>query len=147
MEKLVILGKGPRSISLKQIKSQGYKIWTVGTFDDPEDCLVDRFYEWHGLHYKNRNMHREYPEYLKKSVLPLNNSICNMLLIAYHEGYKDVVILGAPMELTEEYRVEKPALIYCIGYLNALGMNISYDQIPKSKRYGENSEKRLLAKE
>lgn len=137
MKKIVILGKGPRSISLKDIKSKGFEIWTVGTFDDPDENLVDRFFEWHGIEYKNRKMYRDYPDYLRNSDLPLNNSLCNMLLIAYHEGYKDIVVLGAPMELKEEYRVEKPALIYCIGYLNALGMNISYDQIPQSKHYGE----------
>lgn len=135
-KKLAILGKGPRELRLSQIKKSGYEIWTVGTFDDPEEDLVDRFFEWHNLNYKNRTMYREYPSYLTESNLPLNNSICNMLLIAYKEGYKDVVVLGAPMEAEVEYRVEKPALIYCIGYLNAMGMNISYDQIPQSKHYG-----------
>lgn len=137
MNKLVILGKGYRKTSLSEIKKQGYEIWTVGTFDDPEENLVDKFFEWHGLNYKNRKMYRDYPEYLKNSKLPLNNSICNMLVIAYHEGYQDVVILGAPMETKEEYIIEKPAMIYCIGYLNALGMNIHYDQIPTPKHYGE----------
>lgn len=139
MSKLAIIGKGERKIKLSEIKQNGYEIWTIGTFEDiyNEDGLVDRFFEWHGISFKNRNMDTEYPDYLKKSKLPLNNSICNMLLIAYNEGYKDVVILGAPMEATFEYRTQKPALIYCVGYLNGLGMNIQYDQIPLPNHYGE----------
>lgn len=137
MKKLAIIGKGPRQIFLSQIKAFDYEIWSVGTFDDPEENLVDRFYEWHGIGYKNRKMFTDYPDYLSKSDLPLNNSICNMLLIAYNEGYRDVCIFGAPMEATHEYRIQKPALIYCIGYLNALGMNIQYDQIPLPCHYGK----------
>lgn len=134
---LVILGKGDCEFSVEQIKLKGCEVWTVGT-NDVKGC--DRYYEWHGIDTDNDCI-RDYPEYLKKYYgLPLNNSISNMLLIAYEEGYKHIELLGCQMLAKEEYVNQRTALGMVAGFLMGKGLEINWIGAPNNEKYGAPSD-------
>lgn len=133
-EKLAILGTAPISKTIEELKEDGYEIWMCGV-DHREGG--DRYFEFHGLEVKSgRNVYRNYPDYLYKSPVPLNNSLSNMLMIAYHEGYKNIKVMGAPMSIKSEYIYQARGMSMVIGYLIAKGLNVKWTEGPHHTFYG-----------
>lgn len=118
-KKLIILGKAPvvgKQCLDAKVDFPDCEVWTVGTHRIKN---ADRYYEFHGLEVTGRKMVRDVSWWTKQkaSELPLNNSVCVMLMEAYYEGYKDITILGSPMTARDEYIEQRAALAMCIGYL------------------------------
>lgn len=130
---LVILGKGECEYTIQQMHDKGFEVWTVGTF---EGDGADRYYEWHGIE-NGREVIRAYPDYLRKyEGLPLNNSISNMLIIAYEEGYKHIELLGCQMASKEEYLNQRAAVGMVVGFLMGKGLELNWIGQPENIRYG-----------
>lgn len=144
---LVILGKAP-VIGKKGLHAHddwpGCVVWTVGTAEIDD---ADRYFEFHGLEYRNREMTRT----LSKDVshfamfLPLNNSVCAMLVQAYLEGYKDITIAGCPMKTCAEYIEQARAVAMCVGFFNGMTyanplkkIKVTWLEGPKKENYFEN---------
>lgn len=132
-DKVAILGTANISKSIKELKEDGYEVWMCGV--DKRDG-GDRYFEYHGLNVKDREMYREYPDYLKKSPVPLNNTISNMIMIAYHEGYKNILIMGAPMVAKDEYIYQARGMAMVVGYMLGKGINIKWVEAPHHTFYG-----------
>lgn len=132
MKKLVICGKC--NIDIGSIP-EGAEIWMLGT--DPRP-YGDVYFELHGIKIKNHDkVIYELPDEVYQMGLPINNSISALLIFSFLKGYKDVEILGCPMESHIEYLEQRPALAYVIGFLSSKGMNIQWNVIPKNKDYGK----------
>lgn len=122
MKRLVILGKAPvpgkAGVDAK-VDFPDCEVWTVGTHKIKN---ADRYYEFHGLEVEGRTMIRDVWSDVKvmANLLPLNNSVCVMLVQAYAEGYRNVAILGSPMIARDEYLKQRAALAMCIGYLRGM---------------------------
>lgn len=145
MKKLIILGKAPvkgkAGIDAK-IDYPDCEVWTVGTHKIKN---ADRYYEFHGLNVPGREMVRDVSWWTKQKAdeLPMNNSICVMLMEAYYEDYKDVTILGSPMIARDEYIKQRAALAMCVGYLRGLteGENYYEDLEPMKITWPDEPEK------
>ena len=133
MKKLIICGKANMERSIAEIKEKNSELWMCGT--DPREG-ADRYFELHGIEVKHQNVITELPKKVYELGLPVNNTICALLVFAYLSGYTRVTILGAPMNATHEYIEQRPALAYIVGYLNASGMKIEWDAIPQTVNYG-----------
>ena len=145
MKKLIILGtapvKGKQCIDAK-VDFPDCEVWTVGTHKIKN---ADRYYEFHGLEVAGREMVRDVSWWTKQkaSELPLNNSVCVMLMEAYYEGYKDITILGSPMIARDEYIKQRAALAMCIGYIRGLPYmyHVEWPDEPEKINYFERYQK------
>ena len=141
MKKLIILGKAPvqgkAGIDAK-VDYPDCEVWTVGTHKIKN---ADRYYEFHGLNVPGREMVRDVCEGVKKiaDILPVNNSVCAMLMEAHYEGYSDITILGSPMIARDEYLKQRAALAMCIGYIRGavFNTNIVWPDEPEKVNYFE----------
>jgi hypothetical protein len=141
MKKLIILGKAPvagkQCIDAK-VDFPDCEVWTVGTHKIKN---ADRYYEFHGIDVPGRTMVRDVCEGVKKiaEVLPVNNSVCAMLMEAHFEGYSDIAILGSPMIARDEYLKQRAALAMCIGYIRGAVLNakIEWTGEPEKINYFE----------
>ena len=119
---LVILGKAPVK-GKKGFNARddwpGCEVWTVGT---AEISGADRYFEFHGIEYRNRRMVRTLSKDVERFslFLPLNNSVCAMLVQAYLEGFKDITIAGCPMRTKDEYIDQARAVAMCVGFFNGM---------------------------
>jgi len=145
MKKLIILGKAPvpgKQCLDAKVDFPDCEVWTVGTHKIKN---ADRYYEFHGLEVAGRKMVRDVSWWTKQKAeeLPLNNSICVMLMEAYYEGYKDITILGSPMIARDEYIRQRAALALCIGYLRGWGYGEEYyeDYEPLKIKWPDEPEK------
>ena len=142
MKKLIILGKahvqGKAGIDAK-VDYPDCEVWTVGTHKIKN---ADRYYEFHGLGIAGREMVRDVCLGTKVAAghLPLNNSICVMLVEAYYENYKDIEILGSSMVARDEYIKQRAALAMCIGYIRGAShgdVSIVWPDEPEKVNYFE----------
>ena len=133
MKKLIICGKANMEKSVAEIKEKNSELWMCGT-DKREGA--DRYFELHGIKVKHENVTTELPAKVYELGLPVNNTICALLVFAYLSGYTKVTVLGAPMNATHEYIEQRPALAYVVGYLNASRMKIEWEGIPQTINYG-----------
>jgi len=121
---LVILGKAPVKGKLGKYAHDDWpvhEVWTVGTADIKD---ADRYYEFHGIERYGRVMCTKVsPRALEfgRALVPLNNSVCLMLMEAFVEGYTDITVAGCPMSMKEEYVAQKPALAMCVGFIRGIG--------------------------
>lgn len=138
MKRLIICGKANLNITATQLKTRGTELWMCGT--DPRDG-ADKYFEFHGLKVPHDNVITELPEEVYSQGIPVNNTIAAMLVYAWLQGYKNVSVIGAPMNAKTEYLNQRPALAYVIGWLNAKGMNIEWEVIPLPVNYGFKSKK------
>ena len=142
MKKLIILGKAPvkgKQCLDAKVDFPDCEVWTVGTHKIEH---ADRYYEFHGLDVKGREMVRDvsWQTRQKAELLPLNNSICVMLMEAYYEGYEDITILGSPMIAKDEYVKQRAALAICIGYIRGLSqdcVSVKWPDEPEKINYFE----------
>ena len=140
MKPLIILGKGyvkGKDCLDARKDFPGFDVWTVGTHRIEN---ADRYYEFHGIGVACRKMTRTVSEKTRKasSFLPLNNSICIMLVEAFYEGYTDIQILGAHMLIKKEYIQQRPAVAECIGWVKGMSqgkVSVSWDGEPEKVRY------------
>lgn len=134
MKELLILGKAPIKYKIRELKTSENEIWMLGT--DPREG-GDVYFELHGIKTNHPNTVYELPEVVYKQGLPINNSISALLIHAYLLGYKDINILGCPMDSRAEYITQKPALAYVVGYLNGKELNINWSHCPSNINYGK----------
>lgn len=135
MKNLIICGKGPISSDELNLDDD---IWMLGT---DNRTFGDVYFELHGIIIKSHdNVIYNLPEKVYSFGLPINNSISALCVYAWLLGYVNVTILGCPMDACDEYKLQKPALAYCIGWLNAKGMNITWKHLPKNKNYGKQAD-------
>lgn len=135
MKTLFIFGKADSDFhDFNLIKKRNNEIWATGT--DPRDG-ADKYFEFHGIEYKNRKMIRDvdFEVYVLSKILPLNNSISLMIIQAVIWGYKDICVVGCPMNGNKEMEKEKPALAMVIGYCLGKGINIIWKDGPKKDFY------------
>lgn len=135
---LIICGKANRDKSVAEIKPKNSELWLLGT--DPREG-ADRYFELHGITVNHENVTTELPKEVYELGLPVNNSICALLVFAFIQGYKNITVLGAPMDAAPEYIEARPALAYVVGWLNATGVNVEWDVIPATLNYGKKKEK------
>ena len=133
MKKLIICGKGNDHIPLSEIAEADEEIWLHGT--DRRDG-ADWYFELHGIDTGRENTIYEMPDTVYKSGLPINSTICAMLVCAWFSGYQEIRLCGAPLEATEEYQDQKPAVAFIVGFLRGKGINITWDEGPQDKGYG-----------
>ena len=133
MKKLIICGKGNDHIPLDEIAEEGAEIWLHGT--DTRDG-ADLYFELHGIETGRENTVYEIPETVYRTGLPINNTICAMLVCAWLSGYQEIRLCGAPLEATEEYQDQKPAVAFIVGFLKGKGIKITCDEGQQDKGYG-----------
>lgn len=133
MRKLIICGKGNDHIPLNEIAEEDTEVWLHGT--DNRDG-ADWYFELHGIETGRENTIYEIPETVYRAGLPINNTICAMLVCAWLSGYQDITLMGAPLEATEEYQDQKPAVAFIVGFLKGKGLNIKWEEGPQSTDYG-----------
>ena len=133
MKKLIICGKGNDHIPLNEIAEEGAEIWLHGT--DRRDG-ADWYFELHGIDTGRENTVYEIPETVYGTGLPINNTICAMLVCAWLSGYQEIRLCGAPLEATNEYQDQKPAVAFIVGFLKGKGLKITWDEGPQDKGYG-----------
>jgi hypothetical protein len=133
MKKLIICGKGNDHIPLNEIAEEDAEIWLHGT--DTRDG-ADWYFELHGIDTGRENIIYEIPETVYRAGLPINNTICAMLVCAWLSGYQEIRLCGAPLEAKSEYQEEKPAVAFIVGFLKGKGIKITWDEGPQDKGYG-----------
>ncbi len=121
-------------IPVENIREKNSEVWMCGT-DTREGA--DWYFELHGLKVKHENVLYELPESVYRTQLPINNTICAMLVCAWIKGFTEVSVVGAPMNAKHEYIEQRAALAYVIGYLNASGMEISWEGVSETLNYGK----------
>lgn len=131
--KLLITGSANDQYPVEQIREDGYELWMLGV--DRRDG-GDRYFELHGLPGRHADATRELPKEVYETGLPINNSICALLVYAWKEGYTEIKIIGSPMEAKSEYIEQRPALAYVVGYLNGKGIKVDWVDGPKNINYG-----------
>ena len=131
--KLLITGCANDQYPTEQIKEKGYELWMLGIDKRPG---ADRYFELHGLPGYHAEATRELPAEVYESGLPINNSICALLVYAWQSGYTEIKIIGSPMEAKSEYIEQRPALAYICGFLNAKGIKVNWVDGPKNINYG-----------
>lgn len=127
MKKLIICGKGNDQVPLNEITDDDAEIWLHG---------ADLYFELHGIDTGRENTVYEIPETVYRTGLPINNTICAMLVCAWLSGYKEIRLCGAPLEANGEYQEQKPAVAYIVGFLKGKGIKITWDEGPEDKAYG-----------
>ena len=133
MKKLIICGKGNDHIPLNEIAGPDDETWLHGT--DIRDG-ADWYFELHGIDTGRENTIYEMPETIYKAGLPINNTICAMLVCAWLSGYQEIRLCGAPLEATGEYQDQKPAVAFIVGFLKGKGIKITWDEGPENNNYG-----------
>lgn len=131
--KLIICGCGNDEIPTDQVREDGYELWYLGV--DRRDG-ADRYFELHGIEGRHPEATRELPDVVYQQGLPINNSICALLVFAWLKGYKDIKIKGSPMIAKSEYIEQRPALAYVVGFLNGHGIKVDWVDGPKNINYG-----------
>lgn len=140
MKKLIISGKADSWRSIEELKKKNAEIWMCGT-DQREGG--DLHFELHGIEIKNhKNVIYELPEEVYTFGLPINNTISALCVYAWLLGYKWISIVGAPMNSSNEYLEQRPALAYVIGWLSAKGVKINWSALPRSTDYGKKEKKK-----
>lgn len=134
MKELIILGKAPIKYKVSELKTSTNEIWMMGT-DDRKGG--DVYFELHGINVKHPNTIYSLPDQVYELDLPINNSICALLVHAYLLGYTNISIIGAPMEATHEYLQQKPAVAYICGWLKAKGISVKWSYGPSNTNYGK----------
>ena len=79
MKKLIICGKANMEKSVAEIKEKNSELWMCGT--DKRDG-ADRYFELHGIKVKHENVTTELPAKVYELGLPVNNTICALLVFA-----------------------------------------------------------------
>jgi hypothetical protein len=135
-EKLAILGKGAMIHPEDYYKNLGYEIWTLGTavLDG-----ADRYYELHGIECGReciRSLSREVYETAGADGIPVNNSISGMMMQAWLEGFRDIIVDGCPMQSTREYIEQRAAVGMMTGYLIGKGIRVRWTHAPVDISYG-----------
>ena len=77
MRKLYIVGKANSPETREQFAEPEAEVWMLGT-DDREGA--DRYFELHGIKVKHENTAYELPDAVYNQGLPINNSICALLV-------------------------------------------------------------------
>lgn len=131
--KLIICGCGNDELPTDQVREEGYELWLLGV--DRRD-RADRYFELHGLPGRHPEATRELPDEVYEQGLPINNSICALLVYAWLEGYTDIKIKGSPMICKSEYIEQRPALAYVVGFLNGYGIKVDWIDGPENINYG-----------
>ena len=136
IKNLIICGKANAEVPVMKIREQagGAELWMCGT-DTREGA--DCYYELHDLPTVHEKVVRELPSEVYEFGLPINNTICALLVYAWLSGYKKIKVIGAPMNAKNEYQEQRPALAYIIGWLNSKGLSIEWDVIPYTLNYGK----------
>lgn len=131
--KLIICGCGNDEIPTAQVREDGHELWYLGV--DRRDG-ADRYFELHGIEGRHPEATRELPAAVYEQELPINNSICALLVYAWLQGYTDIKIKGSPMIAKREYIEQRPALAYVVGFLNGRGIQVDWVDGPKNINYG-----------
>ena len=96
--KLIICGCGNDEIPTDQVREEGYELWLLGV--DRRDG-ADRYFELHGLPgAHDEESTRELPDVVYEQGLPINNSICALVVYAWLEGYTDITWSSGQRSLT-----------------------------------------------
>lgn len=137
MKELVISGKANQRETFAELRGRlnGADVWACGT--DARDG-ADLYIELHGIETGRQNTLREIPEAVYGLGLPINNTICAALCLAWLKGCEKVTVAGCPMDASDEYKEQKPALAWVCGWLNAKGMKVVWEDGPKNIDYGRN---------
>ena len=133
MKKLVICGKANMEKTVAEIRVKNCELWMLGT--DPREG-ADRYFELHGIKVEHENTTYELPESVYEEGLPINNSISALLIYAWQLGYREVSIVGAPMNARDEYINERPSLAFVVGYIAAQGLKLEWDGMVENSNYG-----------
>ena len=134
MRKLYIVGKANRPQTREEFAEPDSEVWMLGT-DEREGA--DKYFELHGIKVEHENTVYELPEEVYNQGLPINNSISALLVFAVLSGFKDIAIVGAPMNARDEYIQERPALAFLVGYFAAKGIRLSWDGMVENLNYGK----------
>ena len=134
MRKLYIVGKANRPQTREEFAEPDSEVWMLGT-DEREGA--DKYFELHGIKVEHENTVYELPEEVYNQGLPINNSISALLVLAVLSGFKDIAIVGAPMNARDEYIQERPALAFLVGYFAAKGIRLSWDGMVENLNYGK----------
>lgn len=134
MRKLYIVGKANRPHTREEFAEPDSEVWMLGT-DEREGA--DKYFELHGIKVEHENTVYELPEEVYNQGLPINNSISALLVFAVLSGFKDIAIVGAPMNARDEYIQERPALAFLVGYFAAKGIRLSWDGMVENLNYGK----------
>lgn len=132
-KKLIICGCGNDEIPTEEVREKGWELWYLGV--DIRDG-ADRYFELHGLPGRHAEATRKLPEAVYEQGLPINNSICALLVYAWLEGYTDIKVKGSPMIAKREYVEQRPALAYTVGFLNGYGIKVDWTDGPQNINYG-----------
>lgn len=136
MKDLIIIGKAAIATPIKNLKNDNTEIWMLGT--DTRNG-GDIYFELHNITIKNHdNVIYNLPDSVYSYNLPINNSISALLVYAWLQGFKNIRILGCPMNLKVEYTKQKPALGFVIGWLSAHDVKITWSEITNIN-YGKKS--------
>lgn len=133
MNKLIICGKANMEKTTAEIREKNSDLWMLGT--DPREG-ADKYFELHGIKVNHENTVYQLPDEVYNMGLPVNNSISALLILAFISGYKEVSLVGCPMNSNPEYQEERPALAFVVGYFAGLGMKLEWDGMPENKSYG-----------
>lgn len=134
MKKLIICGKANMEKDVSDIRTKNSELWMLGT--DPR-IGADRYFELHGLPVEHENVTYELPDKVYELGLPVSNSICALALFAFISGYKDISIVGAPMDSKTEYIKERSSLALVVGFLTGSGLKVNWDGMPDLAFYGK----------
>lgn len=133
MKKLIICGKANMEKPAADIRTKNSELWMLGT--DPREG-ADKYFELHGIKVNHENTVYELPDSVYECGLPINNSISALLVHAWQSGYKDIALVGAPMNAKDEYINERPALAFVVGYIAGQGIKLSWDGMVENNNYG-----------
>ena len=131
--KLIISGCANDEQPTEQIREDGYELWLLGR---DRRTGAERYFELHGIECEHPEAIRELPAAVYEQGLPINNSICALLVYAWMEGYTDIKVKGSPMIASSEYVEQRPALGFVAGYLNGKGIKVDWVDGPKNINYG-----------
>ena len=131
--KLVICGRGNDEKTINEIRELDAVLWLLGT-DKRQGA--DKYFELHDIPCSHPDAVRELPEEVYTQGVPINNSICALLIYAWQTGYTDIIVKGCPMISKPEYLEQRPALAYVVGFLNGKGIKVKWTDEPQNINYG-----------
>jgi len=136
MEKLIICGKADFTKDEKiLLANKDAKVWMLGT-DHRKGA--DMYFELHGIFIEyHDNVIYNLPESVYQQGLPINNSISALLVHAYLLGYKDISVIGAPMDGKGEYMAQRPSMAFIMGFLAGKGVKVYWPYMPRNVDYGK----------
>lgn len=118
-KKVIICGRSNREQTSDQVREEGWELWYLGT---EEREGGDRYYELHDIPCRHAGAIRTLPERVYEQGLPVNNSICALMVYAWLEGYTEIKVKGCAMIAKTEYIEQRPAVGYVAGFLNGKGI-------------------------